>query len=165
MKKIIALMLTMLVASPFANAADVKVEWRDLNEFTDIAHGNTQSKTKFRENLVNEITRAFEDNAARLDDRYRMEVVIFDIDLAGSVQRGLQVQVRKIEDHDFPRINFYMYVYDEKDNLILQGAQRLRERKDKHNAFRMKGSQSNFYLEKDLIKKWFDLALIPALEK
>jgi hypothetical protein len=54
---------------------------------------------------------------------------------------------------------------DQSGAILLQGLQNLKERKDKHNAFRMKGSQSDFYLEKDLLEKWFDKALYPAIAK
>ena len=58
-----------------------------------------------------------------------------------------------------------MVLRDENGSVVFQGEQNLKEKKDKHKAFRMKGSQTDFYLEKSLINKWFEGILLPAVNK
>ena len=162
--KIFFLAIGFFVCVNVTEAATVQVEWKESDKYTDIIAGNTRSQSNFESALFKAIEGEFETQAAKLVDSYKMEVVIFDIDLAGTVALGQPIKIRKIDDSSFPRLNFYMFLYDKNNKIIFQGAQRLKERKAKHNAFRMHGSQSEFYFEKDLIEKWFNLALVPALK-
>jgi len=154
-----------LFISQSVAAADVEIEWKNPQNYRDIVAGNTQGKTKFQKVLFSELESAFKKEAKKLPENYRMKVVMVDVDLAGQVRQGQSVSIRTVNDYDFPRLKFYMFLYDEHNKIVFQGTQNLKEKKDKHKAFRMKGSQTNFYLEKDLITKWFDIALVPSLAK
>ena len=146
-----------------AQAATVEVEWKNPDDYRDIISGNIQSKSNFRKSLFRTMAATFAKHAVNLPPDYNLKVVMIDIDLAGKVQLGRNIEIREINDHDFPRIKFNIVLTDKNDNIILQGVQNLKEQKYKHNSFRMKGSQSSFYLETDLINKWFTAHLIPAV--
>ncbi|PCI62211.1 MAG: hypothetical protein COB35_04550 [Gammaproteobacteria bacterium] len=168
MKKILGCSFALLTVLTFTSstfAANVEVEWKNPENYRDIVAGNTEGKNKFQQTLFTELEATFSKSAKKLPENYHMKVVMIDVDLAGQVQQGRAISMRTVNDYDFPRLKFYMYLYDQNNNIVLQGTQNLKERKDKHNAFRMKGSQTRFYLEKDLIKKWFDIALIPGVAK
>jgi hypothetical protein len=165
MKKILGLSLATLLVMQSSFAADVKVEWKNPDKYRDIVNGNTQGKSQFRSSLFSELEKTFADEAAAINNKYHLKIIMIDVDLAGQVQLGKAIEVRTVNDFDFPRLKFYLYLYDDNNNIVLQGVQNLKEKKDKHNSFRMKGSQSSFYLEKDLIKKWYKQALIPAINK
>jgi len=158
-------LITTLVCVSSSFAAKVDIEWKNPENYRDIIAGNTEGKTQFQRTLFKELGEAFTKGGSKLPEDYRLKVVMLDIDLAGKVEQGSPVAIRTVNDFDFPRLKFYMYLYNKSNEIVLQGAQNLKEKKDKHNAFRMKGSQTSFYLEKDLIKKWFDIALIPRLAK
>jgi len=161
-----ALAFTAHNAMAFSKTTDVSIDWVKPELYKDIDAGSGESKKKHKQKLFNAITKVFEDEAQKLPNDYKLEVSILDVDLAGEVNHGAGVNSRRIiTDTDFPRIMFYMVLKDEAGKIVLQGKQSLREKKLNHSSFRMKGSQSHFFMEKDLIKKWFDVALIPAVNK
>ena len=167
MKKVIGGLVLGLMALNVSAAqlGDVSVEWKEPERYQDIDQGNTQSKTTFRKRLFSTLENAFAENMEKVKGDYKLKVTMLDVDLAGRVNKGLTNEIRTIHDHDFPRLHFYIILENEKGEIVLQGEQNLKERKDKHKAFRMRGSQSEFYLETSLINKWFDQALIPALNQ
>ena len=146
-------------------AAPVEVEWKNPDKYQDIKGGTTQSKKTFRKRLFNTIEKSFTTNMTKIPEGYNLKVTFFDIDLAGKISHGLANEIRTINDFDFPRLHFYMILENEKGEILLQGEQNLKERKDKHSSFRMRGSQREFYLETMLIDKWFDQALVPGVNK
>jgi hypothetical protein len=164
LKKLI-LSLSITTTSVACLAADVEIEWKNIDNYTDIMVGNTLSKRDFKESLMRQFEETFKNYAESIPNKYHLKITMIDVDLAGTVTLGLPVEVRTVTDQDFPRLKFYVVVYDENNNIVLQGVQNLKDQNIKHSAFRMKGSQSDFYLEKDLIKKWFERALIPAINK
>jgi len=165
MNKIYALLVTVLMAITVnvASAATVEIEWKNPENYQDIASGNTQSKNKFQKKLFRTLEKSFNENMLTAPSGYKLKITMIDIDLAGKINRGLSNEIRMITDHDFPRLHFYAILENSKGEIVLQGEQNLKERKDKHKSFRMKGSQSDFYLETDLLNKWFQLALLPKL--
>lgn len=159
-------LLAALVFSGFTfastNAPTVNVEWKETQNYSDINAGRNESKRKFQKRLFSTLERTFAENSTKLPSDLTLEVTVLDIDLAGKTNG---FGVRSITDYDFPAIQFYVVIKDAKGDIVLQGLQNLKERKDKHKAFRMYGSQSEFYLETSLIEKWFDLALAPRFAK
>lgn len=148
-----------------ASAADVKVDWVKPEQYKDIDAGG-EGKSNFKKKLFKNLESVFATGAKDLPSDYKLEISMLDIDLAGHVDHSAGVMARRIiTDNDFPRIIFYMILRDDKGNIVFQGKQNLREKKMKHNSFRMKGSQSEFFMEKDLIEKWFEVALVPAVAK
>lgn len=167
MKKLIGMLIPLVFAldASASLAAPIEVEWKNPDKYQDIAPGSTQSKTKFRKRLFNTIEKSFSENMSKMPAGYNLKVTVFDVDLAGKINRGLTNEIRTISDHDFPRLHFYIILENEKGDILLQGEQNLKERKDKHASFRMRGSQQEFYLETMLIDTWFDKALVPGVNK
>lgn len=141
----------------------VEIDFKNPEKYQDIDPGTTQSKKTFRKRLFNTLEKSFNKNMEKVDSAYNLKVTVLDVDLAGKINRGLANEIRTINDHDFPRLHFYIILENDKGEIVLQGEQNLKERKDKHKSFRMRGSQSEFYLETSLIDKWFEKALLPAL--
>lgn len=167
MKKMLGVMIGLALSATVAASPgmQVEVEWKSPENYRDIDHGTTQSKKKFRKRLFDIIERRFEENMEPFSDKYNLKVTMLDVDLAGQISRGLTQEIRMVHDHDFPRLHFYIIVENKNGEIVLQGEQNIKERKDKHKSFRMRGSQSEFYLEKDLIDTWFEKALVPALNQ
>ena len=141
----------------------VEIEWKNPDKYQDISPGSSQSKKRFQNRLFKVLEKSFNENMNTAPNGYKLKVTMIDIDLAGKINRGLSNEIRMVSDHDFPRLHFYVILENEKGEIVLQGEQNLKERKDKHKSFRMKGSQTDFYLETELLNKWFELALLPKL--
>jgi hypothetical protein len=167
MKKLLGMLipLVFVLDASASFAAPVEVEWKNPDKYQDIKPGSTQSKKTFRKRLFRAIEKSFAENMEKIPSGYNLKVTVFDVDLAGKINHGLANEIRTINDHDFPRLHFYIILENEKGDILLQGEQNLKERKDKHASFRMRGSQKEFYLETMLIDKWFDKALVPGVSK
>jgi hypothetical protein len=165
MKKLIGMIIPLIfVFDVSASMADtVEIEWKNPDDYQDINPGTTQSKKTFRKRLFNTIEKSFVKNMTKMPEGHNLKVTFFDVDLAGKINHGLANEIRTINDYDFPRLHFYIILENEKGEILLQGEQNLKERKDKHSSFRMRGSQREFYLETMLIDKWFDQALLPGV--
>lgn len=166
MNKFLTLVCSALLACS-AQAADVSVDFVKKEQYKDIDAGGTQSQPRFEERLFKTIERSFSKNAEKLPSEYKLKISVLDIDLAGAVAHGLGMgqDIRQISDKDFPRVLFYMILEDKSGAIVFQGRQNLKEKKLKHGDFRMKGSQSDFFMETGLINKWFDQVLVPAVAK
>ena len=167
MKKLSAILAAALISFT-TQAADVKVEFLKKEQFKDIDSGANQSQARFEERLFSEFESMFKKHGEKqLPDDMTLDISILDIDLAGHVARGLGMgqDIRQVTDTDFPRILFYMILKDKNKNIVFQGRQNLKNEEMKHGEFRMKGSQSDFYMERMLIDKWFDKVLVPAVNK
>jgi len=161
----ISLVTLAFIFSAYSTAATVSVDWVSPEKYQDIDAGGS-GKNKFKTKLFNELESVFNKEAKELPENYKLEISMLDLDLAGVVDHSQGVMARRvISDGDFPRVIFYMILRDEKGNIVLQGKQSLREKKLKHNRFRMQGSQSDFFMEKAVIEKWFKQALLPAIAK
>lgn len=154
---------SLVVLSSSAYAATVNVEWRDMDSFTDIVEGNTQSRKNFRQRIQDELTQAFQEQIAKSSDSLIINITVIDVDLAGEVSQGLAVKIRQVRDQDFPRLKFILEIKDSDGQTLHASVQNIKEKAAKHSAFRMKGSQSDFYLEKQLIEKWSEEMLLPSL--
>ncbi|MCG7531296.1 DUF3016 domain-containing protein [Psychrobium sp. MM17-31] len=167
MKKLSTLIATALFCLS-AQAAEVKVEFVKKEQFKDIDSGANQSQARFEEKLFSVLESTFKKQGEKqLPKDMTLDVSVLDIDLAGHVARGLGMgqDIRQVSDKDFPRILFYMILRDKNNNIVFQGRQNLKNNDMKHGEFRMKGSQSDFYMETMLIDKWFDQALVPAVNR
>lgn len=167
MKKLLTLIATALICLS-AQAAEVKVEFVKKEQFKDIDSGANQSQARFEEKLFSVLERTFKKQGEKqLPKDMTLDISVLDIDLAGHVARGLGMgqDIRQVSDKDFPRILFYMILRDKNNNIVFQGRQNLKNNDMKHGEFRMKGSQSDFYMETMLIDKWFDQALVPAVNR
>jgi len=166
MKKLLMLLLIASVSS-VTQAASVSVDFVKTDQYKDIDSGGNQSQNRFEGKLFSIIEKSFSENAAALPGDMSLDISVLDIDLAGAVAHGLGfgADIRQVTDKDFPRLLFYMVLKDKNGEIVFQGRQNLRERKLRHTAFRMKGSQTDFYMETALIDKWFESVLTPAVAK
>jgi len=166
MKKLIVAVAS-IVLSLSVQAASVSVEFVKKEQYQDIESGSNQSQPRFEERLFNVIKSSFEKNSEKLANDLVLKVSVLDIDLAGTVAHGLGMgkNIRHVSDRDFPRMLFYMILEDKNGNIVFQGRQNLKEKRISHKDFRMKGSQSDFFLETALVSKWFDGVLVPAVAR
>jgi len=166
MKKLIVAVAS-IVLSLSVQAASVSVEFVKKELYQDIDSGGNQSQPRFEERLFNVIKSSFEKNAEKLPKDLTLKVSVLDIDLAGAVAHGLGMgqDIRQVSDKDFPRVLFYMILEDKDGKIVFQGRQNLKEKRLSHQDFRMKGSQSDFFMETALVSKWFDGVLVPAVAK
>lgn len=165
MKKLTVILLGFIFIATTNAQPSVSVDFKNPEKYRDIDPGTTQSTKTFRKRLFSTLEKSFNENMEQFSTKYNLKVTVLDVDLAGKVNRGLANEIRTINDHDFPRLHFYIVLENKDGEIVLQGEQNLKERKDKHKSFRMKGSQSEFYLETSLIDQWFDKALLPAIGK
>ncbi|MGB0835074.1 MAG: DUF3016 domain-containing protein [Psychrobium sp.] len=168
MKKLmLASVLGLCSLAAQASESNVSVEFVQSERYQDINASGNQNQARYQERLFKTLEKQFQESANDLPNGMTLDVKVLDIDLAGSVAMGLGMgqDIRQVSDKDFPRILFYVVLKDQNGKILLQGKQNLRDANLRHNEFRLRGSQSDFYMETAIVKKWFDGALIPAVAK
>ena len=129
MKKVIAVSLAATAALLMSSgsavaAANVKVEWKNPKEFTDVRPSN-ESRKRYRERVFRQFDEYFVELAERLPDGQTLEVVVTDVDLAGRVWPASFVglgmsgsDVRLVKRADIPRMTFSYKLLDSENNVL-----------------------------------------------
>lgn len=166
-KLLLASVIGLASVAANANESSISVDFLNADRYQDIHASGNQNQARFQEKLFKTLEKQFQQSASDLPDGLTMDVKVLDIDLAGAVAIGLGMgqDIRQVSEKDFPRVLFYVVLKDETGKILLQGKQNLRDGNLRHNEFRLRGSQSDFYMETALIKKWFEGALMPAIAK
>ena len=110
MKKLLGMLipLVFVLDASASFAAPVEVEWKNPDKYQDIKPGSTQSKKTFRKRLFRAIEKSFAENMEKIPSGYNLKVTVLDVDLAGKINHGLANEILTINDHDFPRLHFYI---------------------------------------------------------
>src|SRR5690606_33388753 len=149
--------LTLLTGAAWA--ADVEIQWDDVDSFSDVEAGSNQSQRRFQEQVVDELSMHFREAAeAHLDDDQTLRLLIRDVDLAGDVEyfftRFDNGGVRVIRDVYFPSIECSYELLNEDGEVIKQGDENVRDIGFRHAGLDHM-DQAPLDYEKELIDSWF----------
>lgn len=163
---------TLLGAASFAaltaQAASVDVQWQDPREYRDIEAVN-MSQQRFEQRVIRELTRQFEETAARLlPASQTLQVNVHDVDLAGDIEYFFHTdpslqEMRVIRDLYFPRLDFSYELRGEDGGVIASGEAEAEDRTFYYMAEYMRDDP--LYFEKRLIEKWFYRAFPEQIEE
>ncbi len=129
MKRQLASSVALSLLALGAQAAEVKVEWQDLNKFTDVRPSN-DTKTDFQIRLVKEFDGIFASLGKRLPDNYTLIINIKDMDLAGDVRpfyRSSLHDIRVMREIYWPRMSFDYELKDPLGNSLVKASQELND--------------------------------------
>lgn len=156
MKKIWWVILLCLGAAQLTHAADVKVNWQDPDQYTDIRPTN-ETKDAFRKRVFEALDEVFRDNAKALPEHYLLEINVTNLDLAGDtniLQSRHGNDIRLIKDIYWPRMSLQYTLKNEQGVVISQGKADLA---DINFLFthRIIASHTGFEYEERMINNWF----------
>ncbi|WJG08792.1 DUF3016 domain-containing protein [Aliiglaciecola sp. LCG003] len=175
MKTSISLLLTGATLSLFASAsyakAEVEIIWENPTEYRDVKP-TMQSRTKFREQTLEQLEEYLIELAEDLPDGYGLSYKVTNLDLAGEVWPASFAgfghssnDVRVVKSIDIPRMDF-SYVLKDAQGLVLQESAEVKLKDmsfmDRHNAF---FKNENLRYEKNMLQDWFKTEFSKLLEK
>ncbi|WMW79414.1 DUF3016 domain-containing protein [Undibacterium cyanobacteriorum] len=138
----------------FAYAGDSKVNWGNLDKFTDVQEGRDQ-REYFRENLKKEFSEIFNGLAKKLPEGYTLTVNVNDLDLAGDIRPSISYwQIRIMTTIYWPRMSFDYELKNDKNEVVASGKEELRDM-DYLNRIRIPSGRTQFEYEEKMIQDWF----------
>ena len=166
MRKILLLCGLTMLAADVAQAGEVKVEWQEPENFTDIRPAN-DSRKAYRERVMTKFDGFFSEMAAKLPEGYQWQVTVTDVDLAGDVDyfiHGAGNALRVIKDIYSPAVKFTYMLRDNHGEEVASGEEKLRDMGFMHSLRSVSGNDE-FHYEKQMLQDWFKKELEPKVEQ
>lgn len=166
MKNTILLCAAGLLGSVNALAAEVEVQWQDLEKFTDIRPAS-DSRKAYRERVMKKFEGFFQELSANLPEGYTWQVTVSDIDLAGDVDYfagGAGNPLRVVKEIYSPAIKFSHVLRDKYGEQVVGGEEKLRDMGFMH-SLRSVSKNDEFHYEKQMLEDWFNKKLQPQLQQ
>lgn len=148
------------LAIPAAYSAELKLEFKEPERFSDIEPAR-ESRERFRERTLGGLEAIFAELAERLPDDQVFTVVVTDVNLAGVVDQvrrdgGLQ-PVRVVRQGQAPSMNLEYSLVDADGNTLQEGEERLRGRGVGDQIRRGSLAEHDMLrLEREMIMRWFN---------
>lgn len=163
--KNMTLIATAVVGALFsanALAAEVKVEWKDVDSYRDIEGVNT-IQSEFEKRVMDELTAHWQELGAKLPEDHNLAITMTDLDIAGRVEPTFGTaavsSVRILDELSYPSMSFAFTYTDGSGALIAENSDvRLRDLGARSGTIRsvMGSGRDSFYFEKRLMDKWFN---------
>lgn len=156
MKKSWRLFALLVAVSSPVFAADVKVNWGKLDEFTDIQESFAH-REQFRLDMQKEFALVFQHHAKKLPEGYQLEITVTDLDLAGDVRPGVYNgvhHVRVMKELYWPRMNIEFELKNAQGEVVAKGNENLRDM-DYLRRVRIPSGNTEFEFEEKMIQDWF----------
>jgi hypothetical protein len=169
MNKPILNLLTVLIISGIAfsafsaQAADVKITWKNPDKYRDVDSGNT-GKKRFRENTFSALEKHFVKLAKALPESQILEINVTDVDLAGDVHASGMRDIRVIKDLYFPRIKFSYKLVNTEQEIIHHDDENLKDMNFMMGSA-LKYRNKVLGYEKKMLDDWFKKAFSDYVEK
>jgi hypothetical protein len=166
MRKLILLCGFSVLTCTAVQAGDVTVQWQEPEKFTDIRPAN-DSRSKYRERVMQKFDGFFNEMAAKLPDGYRWQVTVTDIDLAGDVDYfigGAGNALRVVKEIHSPAIKFSYVLRDNHGEEIANADEKLRDMSFMHSLHSVSVNEE-FHYEKQMLQDWFSKVLQPKVEQ
>jgi hypothetical protein len=159
-----ALMWSAAVFSTPAAAADLKLDWQEPENFTDIRAAN-DSRSRFQERVMRNFEAFFKKMADELPEEYSWQVTITDVDLAGEVDHfatNTGQPIRVIKEVNPPAIRFNHQLRDQYGEEVVGGEEHFR---DIRFMSRMSpgANTPEFESERMMLQDWFGKKLLPKI--
>ncbi len=163
--KNMTLIATAVLATLFsanALAAEVKVEWKDVDSYRDIEGVNTV-QSKFEKRVMDALTAHWQELGAKLPDDHKLTVTMTDLDITGRVEptygASAASHVRILDDISYPSMSFAFTYTDASGAVLAEGSDvRVKDLGARSGTIRsvMGSSRDSFYFEKRLMDEWFN---------
>jgi hypothetical protein len=163
--KNMTLIATAVLATLFsanALAAEVKVEWKDVDSYRDIEGVNTV-QSKFEKRVMDALTAHWQELGAKLPDDHKLTVTMTDLDITGRVEptygASAASHVRILDDISYPSMSFAFTYTDANGAVIAEDSDvRVKDLGARSGTIRsvMGSSRDSFYFEKRLMDEWFN---------
>ncbi|RUO71992.1 DUF3016 domain-containing protein [Pseudidiomarina sediminum] len=161
MKSISGILLVGLLSAN-AHAADVSVEWKDIESYRDIEAVNGVQE-RFEQRVMQELTEHWQTLGAQLPEQHKLSIVMTDLDLTGRVEPTFGVggssYMRIVDGASYPAMRFsFSYTDAEGKELSSADDVRLRDLGQGSSSKRsiMGSSRDGLYFEKQLMDDWFE---------
>jgi len=154
MKKFIKLILVASVLFPAINAVSAaEVRWTNPDKYSDM-YSADENEAKFKKSIFKELEKHFTKLEDKLPNGYKLRVNVFDLDLAGGVNFRTSRQIRVIGAGQSARILFKYQVINDKNQLVTQGTESLKDVnfRERRNA---RYPNQSLKFEKILLDEWF----------
>lgn len=158
------LAMSFMSLSGVTQAAELEIEWKDWENYTDIKEGRVETRTSFRESVFKQLGGTFEEEAAKLSADLKMKVVVTNVDLAGdagpATRAGME-GIRMFKSMYPPRFSFDYSIVDATGKVVAEESVKLSDLSylDKSS---MRADQDRFYYDKQMIERWFKRKLKPT---
>jgi opacity protein-like surface antigen len=166
MRNILILCAGMALSVSAAQAADVTVQWQNVEKFTDIRPAN-DSRKSYRERVMKKFDGFFQQLAAELPEGYSWQLTVTDIDLAGDVDYfigGAGNALRIVKEIYSPAIRFTHTLRDKHGEEVLSAEEKLRDMGFMHSV-RSTNVNEEFHYEQQMLQDWFNKELQPKVEQ
>ena len=155
-KTILAAALALLF--PVAQAANLDLTWGDPKEFRDV-RPTYEGRTKFQNRVMDELSKQFEKEAAKLPEGETLHVKVNDLDLAGELEYfhfGYENGLRVIRRVDFPSMKLSYELRDAQDKVIKSGEDKFSDLGFNSTLLTTRSRfTSPLAYEKQMISKWY----------
>lgn len=162
------ILVTALLITANAEAADAKVVWQDPQNYTDIG-SNFGSQSNFQKSLFKDLDGVFSEQAARLPEGGKLTVTVTDFDMAGVMRIGAKGAYQRIvQPSQFPQMTLNYRLTDasgkvvaEQNNMVFQ------DMNFANLTSTVSQSERNvpYYYESAMIAKWFSSTFRPIIEE
>lgn len=167
---VLATALTTALFSANALAAEVKVEWKDVDSYRDI-EAVSDIQSRFEKNVMEKLTAHWQELGAKLPEDHKLTITMTDLDITGRVEptygASASSYVRILDEISYPAMSFAFSYTDASGKVIAEDSDvRLKDMGDRSGTIRsvMGSGKDSFYFEKRLMDKWFKEQFKQALK-
>jgi hypothetical protein len=153
---IVTLLISTLLLTPTAFAADSEVIWTDYKSYRDINEGNDGRK-QFRERTFKDLEKHFATLAATLPEAQTLKIDVTDVDLAGDTHIGGINRMRIVKHMYSPRMNFSYQLLDA-DGTVIKSDDVVVKDMNFMSGNSLKYRNKSLGYEKKMLDDWFDKA-------
>ncbi|WP_019026415.1 DUF3016 domain-containing protein [Colwellia piezophila] len=150
----LSVLMSTLLLTPSAFAANSEVTWTDYKSYRDIDAGNENRKS-FRERVFKDFEKHFAKLAATLPADQTLKIDVTDVDLAGDTNAAGINRVRIIKHLYSPRMNFSYQLIDANGNVV-QADEVVVKDMNFMSGNSLKYRHKSFGYEKKMLDDWFD---------
>lgn len=159
---LIATAITAALFSANALSAEVKVEWKDVDNYRDIEAVN-ELQSRFEKTVMDGLTEHWKTLAAKLPEDHKLTITMTDLDLAGRVEptygAGGSSHMRVLDDISYPAMSFAFTYTDGKGKVLAENSDvRLKDLGARTGTMRtaLRSGREELFYEKRLLNRWFD---------
>ncbi|WP_417690444.1 DUF3016 domain-containing protein [Pseudidiomarina sp.] len=163
--KNITILIAAIAATLFsanALAAEVKVEWKDVESYRDIEAVNG-IQSRFEKQIMDGLTEHWKELGAKLPEDHKLTVTMTDLDIAGRVEptygAGASSHMRVLDDISYPAMSFAFTYTDASGKVLAEDADvRLKDLGSRAGTMRtaLRSGRETLFYEKRLMDRWFD---------
>ncbi|RUO63495.1 DUF3016 domain-containing protein [Pseudidiomarina insulisalsae] len=160
-KTILATTIAAAIMSATASAAEVKVEWQNVDDYRDIEAVN-EIQSRFEKRIIDGLTEYWKKLGERLPADNTLSITMTDLDITGRVEPTYGATaasyVRVLDEISYPSMSFSYTYTDAQGNVISEDDDvRIKDLGARSGTIRsvMGSGKDTLYFEKRLMDRWF----------